>query len=291
MLDVVLPRIHMKNPIMLASGICDLTRETMERCHAAGAIVTKSIGLTERKGYQNPVFTDLEFGILNAIGLANPGIDEMIKELVDISIDNVVGSIFGADAESYNTLANAIAPHVAAIEMNMSCPHAKMMGADYLKDEIPLAVKAAKSAKKPVFVKLGMDDVIQRAQAAIDGGADGIVAINSIKAMAINIDVGMPVLSNRIGGYSGAAIKPIGVRCVYELAEMFDSPVIGVGGIMKAEDVIEYMMAGASAVQVGTALYYRGNNIFSELCFDLKQWLEHHGYNHINDIKGIALRK
>lgn len=291
MLEVEIAGIKMKNPLMLASGILDLTKESMEKFKDAGAVVTKSIGREARKGYKNPVFYETECGILNAIGLANPGIDEYIKEVEGIKIENLIGSIFGGSSEDFSFLAEKFAPYVRALEMNMSCPHAKKMGAEYPTEEIGEAVEATKKAGKPVFVKLGMENIIERASEAIDGGADAIVAINSIKAMAINIDVAMPVLGNKVGGYSGKAIKPVGVRCVYEIASNFEVPVIGVGGITKAEDVIEYMMAGARAVQIGAGVYYRGIEIFREICTELEKWLDKNGYNSINDVVGLALKK
>ncbi len=291
MLEVEVAGIKMKNPLMLASGILDLTRESMEKFKDAGAVVTKSVGREARKGYKNPVFCEVECGILNAIGLANPGIDDYIKEIEGIKIENLIGSIFGGSNEDFSLLAKKFAPYVKAIEMNMSCPHAKKLGAEYPTEEIGRAVEGAKEAGKPVFVKLGMENIMERASAAIEDGADAIVAINSVKAMAINIDVAMPVLGNKVGGYSGRGIKPIGIRCVYEIASNFDVPVIGVGGITEARDVIEYMMAGARAVQIGTGVYYKGVEIFKKICIELEKWLDENGYSSIKDVVGLALRK
>ena len=291
MLEVSIKNIKMKNPLMLASGILDLTKNSMERIKDAGAIVTKSIGMYARKGYKNPTFFDAGVGILNAMGLPNPGIDEYIKEIDGIKVDVLIGSIFGKDDKEFGYLAKRFSPYVDAIEMNMSCPHAKKVGMEYPTNEIKNAVKEAKKSKKPVFVKLGMENLIERGGEAVDGNADAIVAINTIKAMAIDIDVAMPVLSNKIGGYSGKAIKPIGVRCVYELASNFDLPIIGVGGITNARDVIEYMMAGATAVQIGTGIYYEGEEIFTKIKNELKKWLEKNGYDSIKDIIGLALKK
>ena len=291
MLETSIAGIKMKNPMMLASGILDLTRESMERLNDAGAIVTKSIGKEERKGYKNPTVYELPYGLLNAIGLSNPGIDEYIKEIDGIKVDVLIGSIFGKNAEEFGYVANKMAPYVKAIEMNMSCPHAKKVGKEYPTEEIEDAVKEVKKTGLPVFVKLGTENLMARAIAAINGGADAIVAINTIPAMAIDIDAKMPVLSNKIGGYSGKAIKPIGVRCVYELASNFDLPIIGVGGITKMEDVVEYMMAGAAAVQIGTGVYYEGETIFKKIAMQLEEWLDRNGYDSIEDIIGIALKR
>jgi len=291
MLGVEIAGIKMRNPLILASGILDLTRGSMERFKDAGAIVTKSVGKEERKGYKNPVFHEVECGILNAIGLANPGIDDYIREIEGIKVENLIGSIFGGDAEEFGEVAKKISPYVKAIEMNMSCPHAKKVGAEYPDEEIADAVREVKKSEKPVFVKLGVENILKRAAEAINGGADVIVAINSIRAMAIDVETGMPVLSNRVGGYSGRGIKPIGVRCVYEIASNYDIPVIGVGGITRAEDVIEYMMAGARAVQLGTAIYYKDVEVFSDIKKNLEKWLDEHGYSNINDVVGLAIKK
>lgn len=291
MLEVEIAGIKMKNPLMLASGICDLTKKSMERFSHAGAIVTKSVGIEERKGYKNPVFCETECGILNAIGLSNPGVDEYVKEICEIKVENLIASIFGRNEEEFYEVAKKISSYIKAIEMNMSCPHAEKVGMEYPSDEIKFAVENVKRTGKPVFVKLGMENILERAEKAIEGGADAIVAINTIRAMKICIELGMPVLGNKIGGYSGKGIKPVGVRCVYEIAKNFDLPVIGVGGIMNAEDVIEYMMAGANAVQIGSLVYYEGEEAFSKICKNLEEWLDKNGYSKINDIVGIALKK
>lgn len=289
MLETKIASIKMKNPLMLASGILGLTKESLEKFKDAGAVVTKSIGKKERKGYKNPVFYELSCGILNAIGLANPGIDEYIKEIKGARI-NLIGSIFGKNEEEFLYVAEKFKPYVKAFELNMSCPHAKKLGMEYSTRKIRETVELIKQVGKPVFVKLGVENILRRAEKAIEGGADGIVAINSIKAMAICIDVAKPVLGNKIGGYSGEAIKPIGIRCVYEIAANFDIPVIGVGGITNEKDVIEYMMAGAHAVQIGTAIYYEGEGVFKKIAKKLKRWLEENGYNSIKDIIGLALK-
>jgi len=291
MLEIEIAKIKMKNPLMLASGILDLTRESMESFSHAGAIVTKSVGREERKGYKNPSIYELPYGLLNAIGLANPGIDEYIKEIDAIKVDVLIGSIFGKNGEEFGYIARKMTPYVKAIEMNMSCPHAKKLGAEYPTDEIKEAVEEVKKSGKPTFVKLGMENLMERASQAVDAKADAIVAINTVRAMAIDIDARMPVLANKIGGYSGMAIKPIGVRCVYELASEYDLPIIGVGGITNAEDAIEYMMAGATAVQIGTGIYYEGKEIFQKILHDMQKWLDENGYNSIKDIIGIALKR
>ena len=147
-----------------------------------------------------------------------------------------------------------------------------------------------KVTKIPVFVKISpnLANIIEIVKSVEDGNADGIVAINTVKAMKIDLELKIPVLSNKIGGYSGSAIKPIGIRCVYEISKNVDIPVIGVGGISTGMDVIEYFMAGASAVQIGSAIYYRGIDVFKKISDEIKTWMMDHGYNDLSDLTGEA---
>jgi len=278
----------MENPLMLASGILGTTKESIEFFKKAGAVVTKSIGMEERKGHPNPTFVELEHGILNAMGLPNPGVEEYVKEIKDIGIENIIGSIFGKTTEEFIFVAKKMEGYVKAIEMNMSCPHAQGYGDAFPTAQIRKTVeRVKKSVEIPVFVKLGVENIKERAEEAVKGGADGIVAINTIKAMAIDIETSMPILGNIYGGYSGPAIKPIGIRCVYELSSL-GIPIIGVGGILTGKDVIEYLMAGASAVQIGSGIYYRGKEIFEKICLEIKEWMKEHGYTKLQQIRGIA---
>lgn len=283
---------------MLASGLMDEDAGSMKRIFdsGAGAVVTKSIGLEPRIGYPNPTIIELEYGVLNAMGLPNPGIiayEEEIKKLKKHEI-LVIGSIFGSKSREFIELSKKMQKYgVDALELNMSCPHAKGYGLEIGSDaklvrEITANVK--KSTDIPVFVKLSSNvtDIIEIAKAAEEGNADGIVAINTVKAMKIDIELKTPVLANKIGGYSGKAIKPIGVRCVYEIAKHIDIPIIGVGGITTGKDLIEYLMAGASAVQIGSGIYYRDLDVFNKVCNETKKWMKKHGYNNITEIIGAA---
>ncbi len=262
----------------------------------AGAIVTKSIGLKPREGYSNPSAVELECGILNAMGLPNPGIDEFKDELVKLKKAKIpiIGSIFGSNSKEFTTLANKMQDAGAnALELNMSCPHAKGYGLEIGSDpklvkEITSNVK--KSVSIPVFVKISpnLTDISKIAQSVEKGGADAIVAINTVKAMKIDIETQRPILSNKIGGYSGKAIKPIGIRCVYEIYKKIEIPIIGVGGITTGEDAIEYIMAGASAIQIGSAVYFRGINAFDKICKEMQNWMKNNNYKKINELIGVA---
>jgi dihydroorotate dehydrogenase (NAD+) catalytic subunit len=264
--------------------------------NGAAAIVTKSIGLKPKNGYPNPTLVELEYGILNAMGLPNPGIAEFgeeVKKLKNFKIP-IIGSIFGSKPEEFVKLAKKMQEYGAnAVELNMSCPHAPGYGLEIGSDpeivkEITSEVK--KSTEIPVFVKISpnLADVVEMALSIERGNADGIVAVNTIKAMKIDLKLKTPVLSNKIGGYSGKAIKPIGVRCVFEISKEVKIPIIGVGGITNGEDALEYIMAGASAVQIGSAIHYRGLNVFQEICKEIQLWLRNNGYEKLSDLIGVS---
>lgn len=290
--------IMLKNPTMLASGIMDEDAGSMKRiieCDA-GAIVTKSIGLKAREGYPNPTVIELDHGILNAMGLPNPGIKQYSQEIRQLknSKTPVIGSIYGTNTKEFIELGKKMEDYgTSALELNLSCPHAKSYGLEVgcdpkLVQEITSSVKEKVSI--PVFVKLSpnVTNIVEIAKAAEDGNADAIVAINTVKGMKIDLELGKPILSNKIGGYSGKAIKPIGMRCVYEIAKNVDIPIIGVGGVTTGEDAMEYIMAGASAVQIGSGVYYRGLDIFKKVCVEIEQSMKAYGYKNLTEIIGAA---
>jgi dihydroorotate dehydrogenase (NAD+) catalytic subunit len=297
-LEVNISSLKLDNPLILASGIMDEDAGSMKRIFksGAGAIVTKSIGLKPREGYPNPTVIELEYGILNAIGLANPGIENFNDEILKLKKSNVpvIGSIFGSDYEEFVTISNKMQKYgVNALELNMSCPHAKGYGLEIGSDSElvkKITSKVKDSTNIPVFVKISpnLPNIIEIAKSAEEGNADGIVAINTVKAMKIDLELQMPVLSNKIGGYSGNAIKPIGIRCVYEISKNTNIPVIGVGGIKTGNDVIEYLMAGASAVQIGSGIYYRGIEVFNKISNEIKNWMKDHKIKKVSELIGAA---
>jgi len=262
----------------------------------AGAIVTKSIGLKPREGYSNPTVVELEHGILNAMGLPNPGIEEFGEEIKKLKKSKIpiIGSIFGSDSNEFVELGKKMQSYGAnALELNMSCPHAKGYGLEIGSDpelvrKITLKVKEA--TEIPIFVKISPNlmNIADIAKSAEKGNADGIAAINTVKAMKIDLELKMPVLANKIGGYSGKAIKPIGVRCVYDIYKNVNIPIIGVGGITTGEDALEYIMAGASALQIGSAIYYRNLDAFKKICDEIEIWMKDHGYKSISELVGVA---
>jgi dihydroorotate dehydrogenase (NAD+) catalytic subunit len=296
MLKTKVGKMIFKNPLILASGVLDESGETMLRVakSGAGGIVTKSIGMSPREGYKNPVVYELPYGLINAMGLPNPGIENYGEEIKIAKKGNIpiIGSIFGSDAEEFSYLAKKMEEYGAdAVELNLSCPHAKGYGMEIgidenLVEEIVTHVKREVSI--PVWAKLtpNTSDIVKIAKAA--EGADALVMINTLKAMAIDIEAGMPVLTNIFGGLSGKCIKPVGVRAVYEVFREVEKPIIGVGGIEDEKDVIEYMMAGASAVEIGTAIYTHGLGVFKKIENGLRMWMEKHNYDKISQIIGMA---
>jgi dihydroorotate dehydrogenase (NAD+) catalytic subunit len=297
-ISISLKSLQLQNPTILASGIMDEDAGSMSRILQSGAaaVVTKSIGLNSKKGHPNPTFVELDHGLLNAMGLPNPGIDHFKDELNQINKNEkkIIGSIFGSNEHEFKELAIKMEQcGVDAIELNVSCPHAKGYGLEIGQDpELIQKITniVSKYVKIPVFVKLSpnVDDIGLLAKAAEKGNASGIVAINTVKAMAIDIEIAKPILANKIGGYSGKAIKPIGIRNVFEIYQNVSIPIIGVGGIMSGADVIEYIMAGATAVEIGSGVYYRGVDIFDKINQELINWMEYHSYHNLNELRGVA---
>jgi len=301
-ISVELCGLRMATPLMLASGILGETGPSLLRAikAGAGAVVTKSIGKAPRDGYPNPTAVEVEGGLLNAIGLANPGIEEYLKEL-GIAVKGshgtpIIGSIFGGEPGECAELARSMERGGAsAIEMNLGCPHAKGLGADIgsnpdLVKEFTASVKA--TVRIPVFVKItpNVTDITAIGQAVEEGHGDAIVAINTVRGMAVDADLGRPVLSNMLGGMSGPAIKPVGLAAVWRVYEKVKIPIIGVGGISNARDVVEYIMAGASAVQVGTVVWKGGVEVFARINKDLAAFMKKRGYRSVKDMVGVAHR-
>jgi len=283
---------------MLASGILNETGKSMlEVARAgAGAIVTKSLGIAERSGHPNPCIAEIECGLLNAMGLPNPGVKAYADDIKEAKAGGVpvFGSAIGGSPEEIAEVAVALsAAGVDAVELNLSCPHAKGYGVEI--GSSPEKVREVCGGVKsmidiPVFAKLtpNTSSIASLASAAEEGGADGIVAINTLKGMTICPELKMPVLSNRIGGLSGPAIRSVGVRCVFEIFEAVNIPVIGVGGISTARDALEYIMAGAQAVQIGTAIRSQGTAVFADVCVGLSDFMSENGYKSVSDMVGVA---
>jgi len=299
-LAIEIAELKLANPTMLASGILGLSGLTLKRVvdAGAGAVVTKSVGLEPREGYPNPTVVQAECGLLNAVGLPNPGVQyfsEEIREAKELGVPIIV-SVYGFSSEEFAEAARvAVEAGADAIELNVSCPHVEKTGAEIgqfsqLVAEIVKKVKGR--VDKPVFAKLtpNVADIAKVAKAAAEAGADAITAINTIRAMTIDVETARPILANKIGGLSGTAIKPIAVRCVYEVYREVDVPVIGCGGISTWRDAVEFMLAGASAVQIGTAIAFNGLDVFKSVTKGVDAYLKKRGFRSVKEIVGLSHR-
>jgi dihydroorotate dehydrogenase (NAD+) catalytic subunit len=286
------------NPTMLASGILGYTGLSLMRVieAGAGAVVTKSIGLEPRKGYPNPTVIQVDCGLLNAMGLPNPGISYFIKEMKELKNCQVpiIMSIYGYSPEGFAKVAeNAAKSGADAIELNVSCPHIREAGAEIGCNPFSLT-EVVKEVKRrvyiPVIVKLtpNVANISEIAKAAEKAGADAITAINTVKGMSIEIETHRPLLANKVGGLSGPAIKPIAVRGVWEIYKSVDIPIIGCGGIIGWKDAIEFMLAGAAAVQIGTAIAFNGLKVFSSVNDGITKYLTRKSFKNVKEIVGLA---
>lgn len=289
--------LKLRNPVMLAAGILGMSHETLRRVYesGAGAVVTKSIGLEPRMGFSNPTVVGVDCGLINAMGLPNPGAKEFRGEIEKLKREGVcvIASVYGFTTEEYVEVAKILSEAGAdAIELNCSCPHVSKVGLigqnPELVREVTEAVKDAVNV--PVYVKLtpNVTDIASVAKAAEEAGADAVTAINTVKALAIDIELQRPILSATFGGLSGPAIKPIALRAVYEIYKAIEIPVIGVGGIKNWRDAIEFHLAGATATQIGTAIYLKGTRVFKEITEGIKRYLKRKGYKSIKEIIGKA---
>lgn len=298
MLQTELCNIKLKNPTILASGILGVTKESVERIagNGAGAVTLKSLCHEERNGNANPTMFSCDGTFLNAVGLPGQGIDSAIrdfKRLDNLSVP-VIGSIYGYRIGQFGEVTRKMALlKPAMIEVDISCPHLDY-GKPYYADpkltaEVTKIVKK-NSGKIPVSIKLSPNvyDIKEIAHAAEKAGADAITAINTASGMAIDIDARKPILANKIGGVSGPALKPIAVRCVYEIYEAVKIPIIGTGGVTYGKDAIEMLMAGATAVGIGTGIYYRGIPIFRKVCDEMQQWMRKNKVKSLGEIRGAA---
>jgi dihydroorotate dehydrogenase (NAD+) catalytic subunit len=299
LLSVNLAGLQLRNPTMLASGFLGISQDIFNRLYhsGAGAVVSKSISINPIEGYRNPTIFSYEGGsYLNAVGLANPGAEAFSTEIANNKNVPIIVSLVGSSNEEFPTMIKKFNDlNIIGYEINLSCPHVAKMGIEVGEDPemVSSIVKTIKSNTcKSVIVKIGVGnvDVVRTAQVAKDAGADAITAINTIRAMSIDLDTSMPVLSSKIGGLSGKSIKPVGVRCVYEIYKNLEIPVIGCGGIFTWEDAVEFMLAGASAVQLGSAIGYQGISVFSNITRGIKEYLERKGLKNAMELVGLAHR-
>jgi len=264
-LSVKLPGLELKNPVMPASGCFGFGKEyaNFYDLSKLGAIMIKATTLETRFGNPTPRVAETASGMLNAIGLQNPGLESVMEnelpwlEQFDVPI---IANVAGTETADYVEVAKTIstAPNVKALELNISCPNVKCGGITFGTDPVQardLTAAVKEVSKVPVYVKLSpnVTDIKEIAKAVEEGGADGLTMINTLIGMRLDHKTGRPIIANGTGGLSGPAVKPVAIRMVYEVSQMVNIPIIGMGGISEADDVIDFLSAGASAVAVGTA--------------------------------------
>jgi dihydroorotate dehydrogenase (NAD+) catalytic subunit len=297
--------VRLSNPLVLASGIWGTSPSLLERAarSGAGAVTAKTCTPAPRHGHRNPTAIDWGHGLINAMGLPNPGVEEEVallreagRRLASLGVA-LIASISADTAEEFGRAAAKVAEaRPALIEVNISCPnvqaeHGEMFAASPA--AAAQAIRAVKAATTvPCIAKLSPNvaDIRAIARAVVEAGADGITAINTMPGMVIDTESGLPVLANRTGGLSGPALKPIALRCVAEIASVVHVPIIGTGGVLCGDDAVQMISVGATAVGVGSAIWYRGENTFALIRDELEGWLSAHGHRCLDEIRGRTLR-
>ncbi len=303
-LDFTLP-----TPLVLASGIWGTTASLLERAARAGcgAVTAKSCGPEPRAGHVNPTCLDWGHGLINAIGLANPGAAAEVAllaaakaQLLPLGVP-LIASIFAGPPAEFGAVARTVAAaQPDMIEVNISCPnvHSEFgepyaASADAAAEVTGFVKDAVRGAGIPVIVKLApnVPSIGRIAQAVVEAGADALCVINTVPGLIIDAESGQAVLANRSGGLSGPAIKPVALKCVYDARRACpDTPIIGTGGVASGLDAVEMLMAGATAVGVGSAIYYRGPDAVTAIKDELAAWLHGHGCG-LDDIRSAAHRE
>ena len=289
--------LNLSKPTLLASGILGISSDVFDRLYrsGAGAVVTKSISKEPWDGYPNPTIFGLENGgWLNAVGLSNPGATHFSKMIQTETDVPVIVSLVGSIEDDFEFMIKEFSNSgVSAFELNLSCPHVEKVGLEVGDDPnlVKKIVKIAKSSTDvPVIAKVGLGsaDYLDTVSAACDAGIDAITAINTLRAMSIDVETQRPILSHKIGGLSGNPIKPVAVRCVYEISSQKNIPIIGCGGISRWEDAVEFILAGASAVQIGSAIEKKWFGLFDEINDGIKNYMSKKGYSKIEEMIGLA---
>ena len=290
-------QIQLDRPVMLASGILGISLDVFNRLYrsGAGAVVTKSLSTEPWEGYPNPtIFSVKGDGWINAVGLSNPGAPNFAKIIESNQDVPIIVSLVGSIPEDFEMMIKEFENcKVTAYELNLSCPHVAKVGLE-VGDDPELVKKIVTTVKNstdvPVIAKVGLGTThyLNTVSTAIDSGIDAITAINTIRAMAIDVETKRPILSNKFGGLSGTPIKPIALRCVYEISSKYNIPIIGCGGISTWEDAVEFFLAGASAIQIGSAIGDNWIDAFSDINNGIISYMERNGFSKIEDMVGIA---
>jgi dihydroorotate dehydrogenase (NAD+) catalytic subunit len=304
-LAVRLCGVELANPLVLASGILGTQAELLVRVArgGAGAVTSKSCSLQPRAGHRNPTVLDWGGGLINAVGLSNPGVEAEIVELTAARAAlqplgvPLIASVFAKSIGDFAAVAERVwqGARPDLLEVNISCPNVEAeLGRPFALDAASAAAATTavrRAVSCPLIVKLSPNtpDLMDVAQAVEDAGADAIAAVNALgPGMVIDIRSGAPILANRVGGVSGPAIHPIAVRCVYDICSAVHIPVIGIGGVTTGRDALEMILAGATAVGVGSAVHYRGMDAFRLIVHEMEALMQECGYQSLDEMRGLA---
>ena len=290
-------KIQLERPVILASGILGISLDVFNRLYrsGAGAVVSKSLSTEPWDGYPNPtIFSVNGGGWINAVGLSNPGAPNFAKMIESNKDVPIIVSLVGSIPEDFEMMVKQFKNcKVTAYELNLSCPHVAKVGLE-VGDDPELVKKIVSTMKNstdvPVIAKVGLGTThyLNTVNAAIESGIDAITAINTIRAMAIDVETQRPILSNKFGGLSGTPIKPIALRCVYEISSKYNIPIIGCGGISTWEDAVEFILAGSSAIQLGSAIGDNWMHVFNDINQGILQYMKRKGYSKIDEMIGLA---
>ncbi len=298
-LAVTVAGIDFQNPVLLAAGTAAYGRElsSVIRLDALGGLITKAVSVERRHGARSPRVAEFDGGMINAVGLANPGVDEVLAEHLPWLAQNirrarVIVNVVGNRTEEFASVVSMLddSPAVSGYELNVSCPNVRAGGMEFGADAASLTdvvTRARAATKKPVFVKLSptLQDIGRSAQTAADAGADGISVVNTLPGLVIDVETRKPALGFGTGGVSGPGLLPVGVLATYKVSKAVQLPVIGVGGISRATDIVQYVMAGASLVAVGTAAMQQPR-LPERLVDDLEVWCQRHGVRALSELRG-----
>lgn len=288
------------NPLVLASGILGVTAASMARCveNGCGGVTVKSLSKSPRTGHPNPTMMGGEHYFLNAVGLSNPGVDagiEELKKFKEMCGAPLIGSVFAGTRDEFVEVSEKIcAAPIDILELDLSCPNVgKEFGEPfaYSREAIEVITTRVKAISRvPVSVKLSPNawNIAELAKVAEASGADAITAVNTVSGMAINVRARTPILHNKAGGISGPALFPIALKCVYDIYEAVKIPIIGTGGVTSGEDALAMIMAGASLVGVGSAVYYRGADVFGKIRDEMEKIMQDERIKSVEEIRGIA---
>jgi dihydroorotate dehydrogenase (NAD+) catalytic subunit len=297
--------LKMSSPLILASGIIGTSPGLLFRAAqgGAGAVTSKSCSVEARTGHPNPIALEWRGGVINAVGLTNPGADAEVQLLMEAKTQlkaigvPLIASIFASSAEQFGEVASIISQaEPDLIEVNISCPNvADEFGTPFAgspQSAAAVTEKVKSCTSIPISIKLApnVPSISRIAEAVVKAGADAITAINTMPGMIIDAQAGKTVLSNRVGGISGWSLKPVALRCVAEIRQAVDVPIIGTGGVTDGIDAAEMLMAGATAIGIGSAVWSRGPEVFNLINAELIKFMQREGYSNLQNLRGIAIK-